>query len=459
MGVTRFEPPRSVTTARRLVALQLFVVIAFLLATGISQYVEHGATGRVELITGNAMPSVHLLSLARGDLRELDRDLERYPTSTPEQRADLAHAIAIDRRNAEASLASYEQLPSFAGEGRLYAVARRAVKALSDLDTRVAAIGSPASPVLDQAHRDIDTADRAIERVINFDAAMGEQLGASIEHTRAESREVVMLLDALAVVLAIIAALLAYRQLRHTLEGLVGERSLAEQRASELSSQVDELGHFAGRVAHDVLSPLSAAALAFELVKHAGDDEAKVQRVVGRGEAAIQRVHTLVDGLLAFARAGGRPEPGVRAGLAATITDVTDGLAVEAAQRAIELVVAPIPDGAVRCSPGVLTSLVSNLVRNAIRYMGDAAVRRIDVRVSRAGERWRVEVEDTGPGIPPGQEQRIFEPYVQLGGRAGEGVGLGLATVDRLVRAHDGSVGVRAPAGHGCVFWFELPAA
>jgi signal transduction histidine kinase len=106
----------------------------------------------------------------------------------------------------------------------------------------------------------------------------------------------------------------------------------------------------------------------------------------------------------------------------------------------------------------VLASLVSNLVRNAIRYIGDAETRRIDVRVLEAGERWRFEVQDTGPGIPADQQHRIFEPHVQLGPGT-SGIGLGLATVDRLVRAHAGTLGVISTPGSGALFWFELPRA
>jgi signal transduction histidine kinase len=72
------------------------------------------------------------------------------------------------------------------------------------------------------------------------------------------------------------------------------------------------------------------------------------------------------------------------------------------------------------------------------------------------GSRWRLEVQDTGPGIPPGHEERIFEPHVQLD-PGGGGIGLGLATVERLVNAHRGKLGVVSPPGSGALFWVELP--
>ncbi len=70
--------------------------------------------------------------------------------------------------------------------------------------------------------------------------------------------------------------------------------------------------------------------------------------------------------------------------------------------------------------------------------------------------RVRVEVADTGAGLPEEMQQRVFEPYVRLD-KSRPGIGLGLATVRRLVLAHGGKVGVSPNAGTGAVFWFELP--
>jgi hypothetical protein len=80
----------------------------------------------------------------------------------------------------------------------------------------------------------------------------------------------------------------------------------------------------------------------------------------------------------------------------------------------------------------VLVSIVSNLVDNAIKYMGDVSVRQIVLRARRRGSKVRVEVVDTGPGIAKNLQQRIFEPHVRGGPTAAPGLGLGLATVRRL---------------------------
>jgi signal transduction histidine kinase len=118
--------------------------------------------------------------------------------------------------------------------------------------------------------------------------------------------------------------------------------------------------------------------------------------------------------------------------------------------------VEPVPQCTVACSPGILLSLLGNLLRNAIKYLGESTRREITLRVRRRRGRVVFEVEDTGPGIPPTLGARIFEPYVRGPNTGMPGIGLGLATVKRLVESHGGTVGVKAGSQGGALFWFEL---
>jgi signal transduction histidine kinase len=319
-------------------------------------------------------------------------------------------------------------------------------------------LARPEPATASRLHEQATREDSATERMIEFDAAQGQRLGLEIARTHAEARLLVLLLDGIAVFLAVVATTLALRQLRRAAQAQAVERASLESHERELAAQNEALGQFAGRVAHDVVSPLATTQLALDLLRETSSQAPASQRIVERGTAALHRVHRLVQDLLAFSRAGGRPELGTGTEVTSVVTDVTGELATQAQQQRITLTVSEVPQGAVACSAGVLTSLLANLLRNAIKHMGDATDRRIELRVTTIAERWRFEIEDTGPGIPPDQKQQIFEPYVQLGRPRGGGIGLGLATVDRLVRAHGGTVGVDSELGRGARFWFELPA-
>jgi signal transduction histidine kinase len=197
--------------------------------------------------------------------------------------------------------------------------------------------------------------------------------------------------------------------------------------------------------------------LAIDLVRTTNEVDDVVLQAMETGASALNCVRVLVDGLLAFSRAGGKPDAGANTELAPVLRELFDGLAFQAERQNIHLSLEPVAKGAVACSAGVLTSIVTNLLQNAMKYMGDSRDRRITAHVSDAGSSWHISVTDTGIGIADDQRERIFEPYVRVAKHGVGGIGLGLATVDRLVRAHGGTVGVRSSIGCGSTFWVELP--
>ena len=85
------------------------------------------------------------------------------------------------------------------------------------------------------------------------------------------------------------------------------------------------------------------------------------------------------------------------------------------------------------------------------------SARRMAVRVVEERDVVKVEVEDTGPGIRADMLAAIFEPYVRGTDVRQPGLGLGLATVKRIVEAYGGAVGARSVVGQGSCFWFALP--
>jgi signal transduction histidine kinase len=90
--------------------------------------------------------------------------------------------------------------------------------------------------------------------------------------------------------------------------------------------------------------------------------------------------------------------------------------------------------------------------------LGEISEHRINIRVTAKSDVVHFEVEDNGPGIDEKAQTKIFEPYFRVI-KSEPGLGLGLATVKRLIEARGGKIGVRSELHRGSCFWFELPSA
>ena len=108
----------------------------------------------------------------------------------------------------------------------------------------------------------------------------------------------------------------------------------------------------------------------------------------------------------------------------------------------------------------IMVQVLLNLIENSLKFGRASAVKRIAVRVSERGERVRVEVADSGPGIPPGDLKKVFEDFYRAENAmtaAVGGTGIGLAMVRRFVQLLGGSVSAANNEGLGCTITIELP--
>jgi signal transduction histidine kinase len=288
-------------------------------------------------------------------------------------------------------------------------------------------------------------------RAIEFNAEKGKELASKIKATRARTTFLTYGLATSCVVLGLAATLLVHLRSRE-------RRSLDQAHAEVLEARSAELEQFAERVAHDIRGPLSAARMAGELCLARSADEA-VSKLVTRMIRNLSRADAITTGLLEFARAGARPDPGARTDVREAINDLENALAPEAELARIAVRFEPAPSAFVACSMGVYLSLVGNIARNAIKYMHESTVRRIVVSVVDQGSVVRTEVSDSGPGIREADQASLFELYFRGRHPGTQGFGLGLATVKKLVDGHRGRVGVISALGKGSTFWFELPKA
>lgn len=434
------------------------VVLAFLTAIGFSLYRAEAIGVAAQRITSNAIPSVEHLSAARDDVARVEVLVSRYVLLADDgrRRAQLRQQIEARLGELRREVEAYRALPTFPGEQEHHGAVLARVDALADRARdmlRLSAGARPGPPhalVEDWWQPAVAAAEESLMRGESLNTRQMRMFVAQIESTRQRSRFTALVLGGAALALAVTLAVISGSVLRRSLALQAAHERLREQRETEL-----EL--FAARVAHDVLSPLNAASLALQQIARAADERSR--RTAERGLAGIGRVRETVDGLLEFARLGGRPSGEARTDLAPLLRDLGAALADEAAAARTALSVEAAPGRwTVGAAPGVLTSVVTNLIRNAIQHMGERPERRVVVRLSGRHHRARVEVEDTGPGIPPELRRRVFEPYYRTGTRT-QGLGLGLATAKRLVEAHGGEIGVTAGDRGGALFWFELPLA
>lgn len=364
--------------------------------------------------------------------------------------------ISAGRDLLDQQLDAYRALPLYPGE---LAAWRRAQSAVGQLE------GNTSQIVAALEHDDLRSArqleakfDGSIEdlatnlsRDIDVNVAAATKLAGDIQHSRRQGIIWALLLDGLGVLLAIAAAAWALRVARAHARAVQSCNDLAERRAGELDQ-------FAGRMAHDVRSPLSVIGISLSTAARYGGDDTRFRRAMERATDAFQQTQTMIEALLDFARAGARPDPRARASVSKAAEGVAVNMCTRAEEVGAELLVRAGSRTPVACAAGLLEIAISNLVSNALTYVQGSQHRVVEIETIDDGPVVKVAVSDTGPGLPPGTDTTaIFQPTVRGANALGRGLGLGLATVKKVVEAHGGRVGVSS-SSEGCVFWFTLPS-
>jgi len=244
--------------------------------------------------------------------------------------------------------------------------------------------------------------------------------------------------------------------LRHgseVLEARVRERTAAlEEAQRELlrKERLAVLGQLAGGLAHQIRNPLGAIANATALLRRAMADLRRPEL-----DAALDIIHEevfradrTITGLLDFTRVR-PPEPRPIA-----VKELVDrALEGEVLPPSIALTI-DVPVGlTVAVDATQVQGALSNLVRNAIEAMPKGG--RLGIHAATRGDVVAIEIRDTGPGLAPEVEGRVFEPLVTT---KTLGIGLGLSTARTLVEGQGGTIVYASLPGQGTVFEIRLPA-
>jgi signal transduction histidine kinase len=219
---------------------------------------------------------------------------------------------------------------------------------------------------------------------------------------------------------------------------------------------------FVSTVSHDLRTPLTLMrgyTTMLEMVGQLNDQQTGyVRKIIGGVESMSRLVNNLLDLGRIEAGVGLRPE-------LISSTDVVERvvsvLQIQASQKKIQIKTefpAQASKLMVEADPALLQQALQNLVENAIKYTKNEG--KVTVRVQPQAERVIFEVSDTGIGISPMDQPRLFERFFRLpqaGGQENQGSGLGLAIVRSIAERHFGQVWVESQLGQGSTFYLAIP--
>jgi heavy metal sensor kinase len=227
-----------------------------------------------------------------------------------------------------------------------------------------------------------------------------------------------------------------------------------------LESSFSELRRFAADASHELRTPLTALRAEGEVALRTGRDPEQLRQSIGAMLEEAQRLQDLIESLLALARAeaDAPPLPQTTVACGPLAQEVAESLRVLAEEKRQRLAVEVANDVMVFGDGGLLRQALLNILHNAIRYT--PAGGRITVRCQRRQHQALIEVEDTGEGIAPEHQVRVFERFYRVDkarSRAEGGAGLGLAIARAAIERHGGRIELESAPGRGSLFRIVLP--
>lgn len=230
----------------------------------------------------------------------------------------------------------------------------------------------------------------------------------------------------------------------------VTERAFAERNRRE----------FTANVSHELKTPLQGIIGSAELLENGMVKQEDVPRFVGHIRAEAQRLVTLIGDIIRLSQLDeGEPMPTEPVELLAVAREVAENLrsAAETRNVTVEVTGTPATVSGVR---RLLYEIVLNLCDNAIKYNTEGG--RVEVEVAQDGGTAAVTVRDTGIGIPPEHQSRVFERFYRVDkshSKASGGTGLGLSIVKHAVQYHHGVIRLKSEVGRGTEIRVTFPAA
>jgi PAS domain S-box-containing protein len=257
--------------------------------------------------------------------------------------------------------------------------------------------------------------------------------------------------------LAALEAELTARQLAERVQ-----RQLAEQ--NERLQRIDEVrNQFLAIVSHELRTPLTSIVSFIELIRGEADaltpEGLSFLDIIERN---ADRLHRLIGDLLMLDRleVGALPLDLASVSIAELVTEAVRTATPGAAKQGVRMEVEAVPGPPVEGDSRRLMQVLDNLIANAVKFSHRNGVVRVTARFGPGA--WRIDVADSGIGIPPEEADQLFSRFVRASNARTAGLpgsGLGLSIVKVLTEMHGGHVDMRSTLGQGSTFSVFLPAA
>lgn len=248
------------------------------------------------------------------------------------------------------------------------------------------------------------------------------------------------------------------RRLEIENRSLLAKLTEANLLLEEKNRRLDE---FSAAVAHDLRGPLAGVIMKLHYIfeEFSGALPGKCAELVGRALGSCERVTDMLQGMYQYAKLGAKAARMVTIRLSEVVDDVIADLNIPE-ELDVEIKLSELPE--VWGNKELLMRVFANLINNSIKYCGRNNVKIVVSKLHSSeqalGLFHTITVRDDGPGIPAAEQAKVFAPFWRGSTGSGDGMGMGLAMVQRIVELHHGRIHIECPEAGGTEFIISLPA-